>query len=182
MIAPTIEDDSDGPMETPGWQRWRKTRRQPWRDGFAFQSVIETIDDPKCYRRLEQTLISNIAPRTAIELELVHRLASLFWRLRRADAVENGLFALQADNCSQNHRPNCGPNFGHSTNIRTIARHFTLLSKRDATVLDRIGAHQTRLWRQVMQIIWIIETLRHPPPSPRRTYRKPTFATFVERC
>jgi hypothetical protein len=32
-----------------------------------------------------------------IELELVHRLASLLWRLRRAGAIETGLFELQGE-------------------------------------------------------------------------------------
>jgi hypothetical protein len=32
-----------------------------------------------------------------IELELVHRLASLLWRLRRANAIETGLFEIQGE-------------------------------------------------------------------------------------
>jgi len=32
-----------------------------------------------------------------IELELAYRLASLFWRLRRASAIETGLFELQGE-------------------------------------------------------------------------------------
>jgi hypothetical protein len=32
-----------------------------------------------------------------IELALVHRLASLLWRLRRATAIETGLFELQSE-------------------------------------------------------------------------------------
>jgi hypothetical protein len=32
-----------------------------------------------------------------IELELVHRLANLLWRLRRASAIETGLFEIQGE-------------------------------------------------------------------------------------
>ena len=32
--------------------------------------------------------MASIAPRSLIELELIHRLASLFWRLRRASATQ----------------------------------------------------------------------------------------------
>src|SRR5262249_56969811 len=32
-----------------------------------------------------------------LELALVHRLASLLWRLRRASAIETGLFELQGE-------------------------------------------------------------------------------------
>jgi hypothetical protein len=37
----------------------------------------------------------SVDPRSVIELELVHRLASLLWRLRRASAIETGLFEIQ---------------------------------------------------------------------------------------
>jgi hypothetical protein len=36
-------------------------------------------------------------PRSVIELELAYRLASLFWRLRRAGAIETGLFEFQGE-------------------------------------------------------------------------------------
>jgi hypothetical protein len=45
----------------------------------------------------ERTLIGSVDPRTMIELALVHRLASLFWRLRRASAIETGLFEIQGE-------------------------------------------------------------------------------------
>jgi hypothetical protein len=38
-----------------------------------------------------------VDPRSVIELALVHRLASLLWRLRRATAIETGLFELQSE-------------------------------------------------------------------------------------
>jgi hypothetical protein len=49
------------------------------------------------YRTFERVLIGSVDPRSVIELELVHRLASLFWRLRRASAIETGLFELQGE-------------------------------------------------------------------------------------
>src|SRR5262245_42516923 len=40
---------------------------------------------------------ADIDPRTTIELALVHRLASLLWRLRRASAIETGLFEMPGE-------------------------------------------------------------------------------------
>jgi hypothetical protein len=40
---------------------------------------------------------ASVDPRTVIELALVHRLASLLWRLRRANAIETGLFESQGE-------------------------------------------------------------------------------------
>src|SRR5262249_46537649 len=45
----------------------------------------------------ERSLIGSIDPRSVIELALVHRLASLLWRLRRASAIETGLFEMQGE-------------------------------------------------------------------------------------
>ena len=49
------------------------------------------------YRTFERVLIGSVDPRSVIELELVHRLASLLWRLRRASAIETGLFEIQGE-------------------------------------------------------------------------------------
>jgi hypothetical protein len=40
-------------------------------------------------------------PQSAVERELVLRLASLLWRLRRATAIESGLFKIQAKHLLQ---------------------------------------------------------------------------------
>jgi hypothetical protein len=42
------------------------------------------------------TVTADYDAQTAVERELVLRLASLLWRLRRATAIEAGLFKLQA--------------------------------------------------------------------------------------
>jgi hypothetical protein len=42
-------------------------------------------------------MVAEYLPQTPIEQELVHRLASLFWRLRRATAIETGLLRMQAE-------------------------------------------------------------------------------------
>src|SRR5262249_58134731 len=73
----------------------RRSRRRAWRDGLADQTVVKTFEDIRSYRAFERTLIGSIDPRSAIELTLVHRLASLLWRLRRASAIETGLFEIE---------------------------------------------------------------------------------------
>src|SRR5262249_45503378 len=40
--------------------------------------------------------IASVDPRSVLELALAHRLASLLWRLRRASAIETGLFEIQS--------------------------------------------------------------------------------------
>jgi hypothetical protein len=70
----------------------RRPRRRAWRDGLADQTVVNDFEDIRSYRAFERALIGSIDPRSVLELALVHRLASLLWRLRRASAIETGLF------------------------------------------------------------------------------------------
>src|SRR5262245_44662504 len=75
----------------------RRSRRRAWRDGLADQTVVRDIEDIRSYRAFERALIGSIDPRSLIELALAHRLASLLWRLRRASAIETGLFEIQSE-------------------------------------------------------------------------------------
>src|SRR5215470_15567564 len=75
----------------------RRSRRRAWRDGLADQTVVQGLEDVRSYRAFERVLIGSVDPRSVIELALVHRLASLLWRLRRASAIETGLFELQSE-------------------------------------------------------------------------------------
>src|SRR5262245_9638414 len=93
---PTEEDVSDPPGIDPHSKR-RRSRRRAWRDGLADQTVISSLEDVRSYRAVERALIGSVDPRSVIELALIHRLASLLWRLRRASAIETGLFELQSE-------------------------------------------------------------------------------------
>src|SRR5262249_16346921 len=75
----------------------RRSRRCTWRDGLGDQTVVQTFEHVRAYRAFERPLIGNVDPRSVIELALVHRLASLLWRLRRASAIETGLFEIQGE-------------------------------------------------------------------------------------
>jgi len=90
------EDVSNLPGIDPQ-SKGRRSRRRGWRDGLADQTVVQTFEDVRAYRASERTLIGSIDPRSVIELALVHRLASLLWRLRRASAIETGLFEIQGE-------------------------------------------------------------------------------------
>src|SRR5262249_19192466 len=55
------------------------------------------VEDVRSYRAFERALVGSVDPRSALELALAHRLASLLWRLRRACAIETGLFEMQGE-------------------------------------------------------------------------------------
>ena len=64
---------------------------------------------PADYKAFERAIKSDYSPQTAIEGQLVTRLASLLWRLRRAVTIESGLLTIQAgiirdhERCAANH-------------------------------------------------------------------------------
>src|ERR1700676_1677483 len=84
---------STGPSTEEGKQR---TRRNAVRHGLCAETVIEMVENIDDYRAFEAAVIADYDAQSAVERELVLRLASLLWRLRRATAIESGLFKIQA--------------------------------------------------------------------------------------
>jgi len=102
-----VEEDVSAPLGIDPQSKRRRTRRRAWRDGLADQTVIQVLEDVRSYRAFERTLIGSIDPRSVIELALVHRLGSLLWRLRRACAIETGLFEMQGELLSARRQDPC---------------------------------------------------------------------------
>jgi hypothetical protein len=118
---------------------------------------------------------------TAVERELVLRLASLLWRLRRATAIDTGL--LETPNESAPDLDGAAPvneraaadiaqirNLGNHTWSKDsdnegqndmlnfeIARRFLKL---DCKSFDRLRRYETALWRQAYQVIFVLDVLR----------------------
>jgi hypothetical protein len=85
---------STGPTTDAGKQR---SRRNAVRHGLTAETVITTLEDEEDYKKFELSVTSGFDAATAIERELVLRLASLLWRLRRATAIDTGLLQLQSE-------------------------------------------------------------------------------------
>ena len=85
---------STGPKTEAGKSR---SRRNAIRHGLTAETVIEVLEDPEEYKAFEMSVTADFDAQTAVERELVLRLASLLWRLRRATAIETGLLQIQAE-------------------------------------------------------------------------------------
>jgi hypothetical protein len=84
---------STGPVTEEGKER---SRRNAVRHGLTAETVIDALEDAEDYAAFEMAVTADYDAQTAVERELVLRLASLLWRLRRATAIESGLFKIQA--------------------------------------------------------------------------------------
>src|SRR5262249_28224603 len=67
------------------------------RQGLTEETVIDGLEDTDDYQAFEQAIIADYDARTAVERELVLRLASCLWRIRRAPGIEPDLFRIQAE-------------------------------------------------------------------------------------
>src|SRR6185312_9097961 len=89
---------STGPATEDGKKR---SRQNAVRHGLTAETVIDALEDAEDYAGFEMAVTADYDAQTAVERELVLRLASLLWRLRRATAIESGLFKIQAKHLLQ---------------------------------------------------------------------------------
>ena len=180
---------STGPKTENGKQQ---SRRNALKHGLTAETVIEPLEDPEEYRAFEEAIVSEYAPQTPVEQELVHRLASLFWRLRRATSIETGLLRMQTESlhafrsCRQK-MVQAGEGGGSEgsagyregavfsaqgaqvldrdvrpTKIpsRDIAVSFLRLANLDSELVDRLSRYEAGLWRQLVQALFALQTLK----------------------
>jgi hypothetical protein len=89
---------STGPVTEEGK---RRSRQNAVRHGLTAETVIDALEDAEDYAAFEMAVTADYDAQSAVERELVLRLASLLWRLRRATAIESGLFKIQAKHLLQ---------------------------------------------------------------------------------
>jgi hypothetical protein len=109
---------STGPVTEEGK---RRSRQNAVRHGLTAETVIDALEDAEDYAAFEMAVTSDYDAQSAVERELVLRLASLLWRLRRATAIESGLFKIQAKHLLQFRQRRQAPEHRHKI-INSIYR------------------------------------------------------------
>ena len=89
---------STGPVTEEGKTR---SRQNALRHGLTAETVINALEHAEDYAAFEMAVTADYDAQSVVERELVLRLASLLWRLRRATAIESGLFKIQAKHLLQ---------------------------------------------------------------------------------
>ena len=166
---------STGPRTQTGKQR---ASQNAVRHGLTAETVVGPLEDPADYRGFEMAVTAAYDVETAVERELVLRLASLLWRLRRATAVETGLLQIQ---CNLSVAPDQAPSNIRANECEVIeifkskfdgggqelARCFLGLADLDNGMFERPGRYEAALWRQVSQTIFTLQHLQWRAPSGR---------------
>ena len=77
---------STGPRTEEGKER---VSRNPLKHGLsAVKHVVLDHEDKAAFEALLEAMIEDFVPQTALETELVTRIAALTWRLRRVPEME----------------------------------------------------------------------------------------------
>jgi hypothetical protein len=79
-----------GPRTVEGKAR---SSRNALTHGLTAQEIVIPGEDVAAYRSFEQQLIDDLQPNGSCELDLIERLASTYWRLRRIPRFEAALMA-----------------------------------------------------------------------------------------
>ncbi len=87
-------EKSTGPRTEAGK---RRSRRNALRHGLCAETVVEILEDVEDYKAFEIAIASEYDAQSVVERELVLRLASLLWRIRRATGIETALLGVHAE-------------------------------------------------------------------------------------
>jgi hypothetical protein len=121
---------STGPKTEEGK---RRSRRNAVRHGLTAETVIASLEDAEDYMAFEAAVIADYDCQTAVERELVLRLASLLWRLRRATAIETQLLEIQAEALRKGRHQLDGAPQGRTTSYCSV-HHLPLPAVLDVSI------------------------------------------------
>ena len=177
---------STGPITAAGKLR---SRRNAVRHGLTAETVIGALEDAEDYKAFEAAVIADYDAQSAVERELVLRLASLLWRIRRATTMETGLFQIQAKQLLEFRKKRDAQQrlirrlFAPSDINDTVASDsedrsqaaisgpnadpcapdlaqcFLRLANLPSYPLDRLSRYEAALWRQAGQTIFALHAL-----------------------
>lgn len=163
---------STGPRTIAGKSR---SRRNALKHGLTGTTIVHGVEDAETYRIFHDRLKRRYRPRCAMEEELVGRLVSLLWRLRRANAIETELFAMHIPQARRATIVQTGTQLmlveqqSSPQPLPELAETFLKLSNRSGDAFDRLRRYEVSLWRQVAQILILLEQMSIPgnetPPN-----------------
>jgi hypothetical protein len=166
---------STGPITAEGKER---SRCNAVRHGLTAETVIGALEDAEDYQAFEAAVIADYDAQTAVQRELVLRLASILWRLRRSTAIESALFEAMAGErplpastngavgkviaISNRRAASTDATQPYSAENavaefvcppKDLARAFIRLTAHGTFPLDRLSRYEQMLWRQARQLV-----------------------------
>jgi hypothetical protein len=129
-----------------------RSRMNALRHGLTGQVTTMTDEDRAAHDQFSKALMQDLAPEGAMEIQLAQRIATDSWRLNRASAIEDNIFALgQLQNGGQ-----ACPDVPQIDAALTTAHVFTQESKS----LQLLTLYEQRLKRAVQKNLAILQSLQ----------------------
>src|SRR3974390_1890845 len=169
---------STGPTSTEGKER---SRCNAVRHGLTAETIIADLEDAEDCQAFEAAIIADYDAQTAVERELILRLASVLWRLRRAIGIESGIFESMTERSDP---PSGGApdrlyvvtaipprdaRVQQDVPLKTaIADRFLGLAELPTFPLDRLSRYEHLLWRQARHLVITLHALTARPRRPSR--------------
>jgi hypothetical protein len=179
---------STRPKTSEGKER---SRCNAIRHGLTAETVIVDFEDAGDYEAFEATVIADYDARSAVERELVLRLASVLWRLRRATGIETSLFESAIKQSGQLEvfnratadlllsrlfleRKEESSNVLSNDPIRKkqMSETFVRLTEMPICPMSRLNRYEYILWRQARQIVMTLKSVRSPSRGQREKRRQ----------
>jgi hypothetical protein len=165
---------STGPRTEEGQ---RQTQRNAVRHGLCAETVIEIVEDIEELVLRLVSLLWRLRCATSIETDLL-RIQAEILRERRDQTqrqpqqpmpfrlVETAVCNSSADGCNASERADHQAartlpiSRSRDISSRDLAHCFQRLANLDAGVFERLGRYETALWRQMVQIHFLLQAAR----------------------
>jgi len=178
--------NSTGPKTSQGKER---SRCNAIRHGLSAETAIVGLEEAHDYEAFEATVIADYDAQSAVERELVLRLASVLWRLRRATGIETSLFQTTIKQSGQSEaltragvdlslsrlfldQSSKGPHTDGSRK-ESISQTFVRLTDMPTCPMSRLNRYEHLLWRQARQIVMTLKSLQSSWRGQR--HKRPQF-------
>ena len=152
---------STGPKSEEGRQR---SRCNGVRHGLTAETVIAALEDFEDYKAFEEAVAADYVAQTAVERELVLRLAGLLWRLRRSTAIETGLLTIHAELLNTHGVDNKTPKPALDTAVHLNNTHNSPGINEELAVrfLELAYLHNGAFDRFVIELFDLLQSLAEP--------------------
>jgi hypothetical protein len=140
---------SSGPKSEDGKRRSSLNAR---RHNLTGQVTAMTEEDRMAHDAFSEALIKAMAPEGALELQLAQRIATDSWRLNRASAIEDNIFALGFTD----HSGDIDVDHPELHAALTAARTFT----REAKSIELLTLYEQRINRSLQKNLALLQQLQ----------------------
>jgi hypothetical protein len=152
---------STGPKTEEGKRRSSVNAR---RHNLTGQVTAMTEEDRIAHDAFSEALIKSMAPEGALELQLAQRIATDSWRLNRASAIEENIFALGFSD----HSDDIDVDHPELHAALTAARTFT----REAKAMELLTLYEQRINRSLQKNLALLQQLQAARAASRQAGRQ----------